>query len=664
MADYILQDPKVAAMFRSMAEMASQMPQAGSIRMVKNTLNGGELSPELGARFDQQRYATGCHACLNMIPLPQGGAMRRPGFKAMSQAQGGAQTRLLPFVFSARESRLLEFFPKDGQVSLAVWLNPQNRIDTGLIIPWQSQWLWQAQFCQSADTIYCAHASFKPGKLMRYADNSWAYQTINWLPQTPAPAIASIYHSDEAGQSGSQVRNTYVATAVNGASGEESMPSAPFSHTTWPLSSTFYNTITVTPVAGASEYRVYKLKGGVYGFIGRITEGTSFEDRNIGADTEDTPPAYRDPFQGPGDYPSLVFLHQQRLGFASSNNRPLTFWLSQAGAYENMSASLPPDADDAIEATLAGSDASRIVWTQSDRTGLAFGTEGGEWLLVASDGAALTPQDLSFQPQTFYGSEPNLGVLRAGGALLYAQKGANAVREFGYSFSEDRYQSSDLTLLARHMLKGHGITSWAWQTEPYGIAWLALTSGSLLGLTYLREHDVIAWHRHNTPNGKILSLTVVPNFASQDTLIILCQRSHDGATEYWLEYLDDDGAAEKDGPYQQDFTGLLIPCLGEAQMEGGSTWAMVKKINSIKCRVYACHPFKAKVTSQDRPDGDWKPVPHSRNPKYSQDVSDWACPISAGFRENCRLHLALDKPGVILGISCAMELADQSGGQG
>ena len=43
-----------------------------------------------------------------------------------------------------------------------------------------------------------------------------------------------------------------------------------------------------------------------------------------------------------------------------------------------MAASVPPKDDDAMEVTLAATQANRIVWLQPDRTSLAFGTEGSE----------------------------------------------------------------------------------------------------------------------------------------------------------------------------------------------------------------------------------------------------------------------------------------------
>lgn len=79
----------------------------GSLHLVKNSLNGGELSPELGARYDQQRAVMGCRSLYNMAVLPWGGVTKRPPMRMLAGA-ASSRVRLLPFVFSQEESRILE----------------------------------------------------------------------------------------------------------------------------------------------------------------------------------------------------------------------------------------------------------------------------------------------------------------------------------------------------------------------------------------------------------------------------------------------------------------------------------------------------------------------------------------------------------------------------
>jgi len=45
------------------------------------SFNAGELSPQIDARIDVEKYGSGCRHLENMIPLIYGGVERRPGTK-------------------------------------------------------------------------------------------------------------------------------------------------------------------------------------------------------------------------------------------------------------------------------------------------------------------------------------------------------------------------------------------------------------------------------------------------------------------------------------------------------------------------------------------------------------------------------------------------------
>ena len=69
------------------------------------------------------------------------------------------------------------------------------------------------------------------------------------------------------------------------------------------------------------------------------------------------------------------------------------------------------------------------------------------------------------------------------------------IREFAYRFESDAYLAPDMTLLAEH-ITGKGIVDVDYAQEPDSIYWAVRKDGALLGMTYQREEDVIAWHRH------------------------------------------------------------------------------------------------------------------------------------------------------------------------
>jgi hypothetical protein len=60
---------------------------------------------------------------------------------------------------------------------------------------------------------------------------------------------------------------------------------------------------------------------------------------------------------------------------------------------------------------------------------------------------------------------------------------------------ENGYTAPDMTILAEHITRG-GITDMAYQQEPDSIVWCLRADGTLLGMTYRREEQVVAWHKH------------------------------------------------------------------------------------------------------------------------------------------------------------------------
>ena len=104
-------------------------------------------------------------------------------------------------------------------------------------------------------------------------DDDWRFETVDWMPGIAAPTIVeAVPVGNIPNGENSRTNYSYVATAVDGTTGEESMPSPVVTvENVAPLSQSYYIRITISPVEGASEYRIYKKKGGVYGYIGRIT---------------------------------------------------------------------------------------------------------------------------------------------------------------------------------------------------------------------------------------------------------------------------------------------------------------------------------------------------------------------------------------------------------
>lgn len=699
----------------------------------QNVLNGGEISPLLRGRVDQPRYNTGAREMLNMVPMPQGGTTRRPGTRYLGTAKSQT-SRLVPFVFSETQGRILEF----GDKTMRVWLPDGKLVSSGsepyvVSTPFAASDLRAVRFAQSADVVYFAHSSYPPCKLSRYSDNDWRWTTLTFMPsiaapQQPALQILDKRADDDKPKNPSRTDYNYLVTAIDGETGEESSASPAATIEAEALNSVDYHIrITWPAVSGASEYRIYKKKTGVFGFIGRaskddtITATTTlqyYDDKNIGADTEDTPIEHKNPFEGSGNYPSQVFFHQQRLGFAATANRPITFWLSRTGDFESMASSVPPKDDDAIEVTLAATQANRIVWLQPDRNALAFGTEGSEWTLQSSEGVVLTPSTVSFQLQTTNGGEGTVSALSVGGGVLYVQRGSGAVREFAYNYSADKYLGQDLTILARHIIKDRDITAWAYQQEPYSTLWCVLSDGTFAGLTYMKEQDVIGWHRHTT-DGSILDVAVIPG-TPDDQVWFLVRRAGGVFVERLESFFDSDNLDDAffldsslhySGEAVDTFSGLghlsgrtvqvfadggtidgltvsaggelklkspaksvhiglpytsrVIPNLPEVQTQQGWTLMHNRKISAVRVRTYRSMSFLAGIAGNLSPivDRHIRGGAFSVRPFFS-DGTDLNMETCGGWSSESPLVFEVSSatPLTILAIVTTMDIAPYAGG--
>ena len=145
-----------------------------------NNFNGGEVSPYLYAREDVDGiYNKSCLKMENFIPLPYGGATRRPATKFLGTSNSG-KVRLIPFTFSVTENYLLEF----GNLYVRVWKNDSPHQSGGadilLSTPYTTADLDDIQFTQSADILFTAHKNYAPQEIKRLSDTIWSMSEVQW----------------------------------------------------------------------------------------------------------------------------------------------------------------------------------------------------------------------------------------------------------------------------------------------------------------------------------------------------------------------------------------------------------------------------------------------------------------------------------------------------
>ena len=233
-------------------------------------------------------------------------------------------------------------------------------------------------------------------------------------------------------------------------------------------------------------------------------------------------------------YPVCGTFFENRLALAGTAAYPDTVWGSVSGDYENFTPG--SDASDSYEFTLGGKQVNVIRWIES-RDYLILGTMAGEWRLGPEDtGTALTPTNVIAKQQTTYGCANYIPVT-IGSSTMFLQRAGRKIREFTYKFETDGFVAPDMTILAEHISKG-GIVGMAYQQEPASILWCIRDDGVLIGLTYMRDEDVIGWHRHPMGTAEVESIAVIPG-SGYDELWAVIKRTINGATVRYVEMLEE-----------------------------------------------------------------------------------------------------------------------------
>ena len=479
----------------------------------------GELSPRLDGRNDLAKYSAGCATVENMVIYPHGAAARRPGTQFVASVKTpAAKTRLIPFEFSTEQTYILEF----GNQYIRFYRNNGQIESSGspyeISTPYLTAELFDIKFAQSADVMYITHPNHQTRKLSRTGHTSWTLAAVEFTngpyldANITATTITSSAHTVGTGR-------TFTASAVTGINSGSGF---------------------LTTDVG----RQIRFRDG-YGIITARTNTTVVTVEiliDMGSSSSSTDWSLGS-FSTTTGFPSCVSFFEQRLVFAASINNPQTVYFSKSGDYENMDANIGGTVadDDAIIYTIASNQVNAIRFLTSART-LIIGTAGGEFVVSGGgDNNAVTPTNIMIKKQSNHGAA-NVDAISVGNATLFLQRAKRKIRELAYNFDVDGYIAPDLTILAEHITEGN-VVEMAYQEEPLAIIWCVRGDGQLIALTYQREQEVVAWHRHiiggvfGTGNAVCESVAVIPTDDSEYELYMIVKRTINGATTRYVEYL-------------------------------------------------------------------------------------------------------------------------------
>ena len=549
-------------------------------RTFKQAFSGGEISPEMFGRIADNKFQQGAATMRNFIAKPQGPAQNRPGFAYVNAVKNSAKsTRLLSFTFNTVQTMVIEMgdqyfrFHTQGQTLLysdgSAWSNSTNytvgdiakhsgtnyyaktahsnsqppngtnwyalpaNLTYEIPHPYLEAELFDVHYVQSADVMTLVHPNHAPRELRRLGATKWELKVIDFGTPLAAPtgvSVSAYIPSSTSTNSDTYQDHNYVVTAVKASLVDESNQSSTATVSNNIFVTGARNTISWNAVSGAARYRVYKDQGGIFGYIGETTT-TSIVDDNIGPDFSQTPPIHENDFVGSNNYPGAVSYFEQRRVFAGTNNAPQNIWMTKSGTESNMSFGLPIRDDDRIEFRVAAREANTIRHI-IPLTQMLLLTGSAEWRVTSVNNDAITPTSISVKPQSYVGADNSQPVI-VNNSLVYAAARGGHIRELGYNWQANGFVTGDLSLRAPHLFDNFTIKDMALSKAPIPIVWAVSSNGKLLGLTYVPEQALGAWHQHDT-DGTFESVACVSE-GNDDVTYCVIKRTVNGDVVRYIE---------------------------------------------------------------------------------------------------------------------------------
>lgn len=487
----------------------------------------GEISPLMRGRVDTELYAYALETCENFVPINEGPLVKRPGFEYICDADPSS-TWLSAFRFSVTQEYVIEW----GELQARFFTNG-GRIETApgvayeVVTPYPAADAADLDFQQSYDRLYIDHPGYAPGYLLRTGAAAFSY-------------AATVLKNGPFKDQNTDKSVTVSVNAASGSgitiSASDAIFAAGHVGALFEIEALDYSDIPAWE-AGAkdivigyrcrSDGKVYEaqnanIAGSIVpthdegtewdGVDGDKVDGTSgnygikwkFLYRRQGraritavagdglsatadvelrlADSLTSVASYRwahQAFSAEEGWPSLVLnwggrqLHFK--DFLVCGSVVGDFGGGQVN-FEARTSSDRTAADLAFRRSIAAEDPP--LWAAGDRK-ILVGTASKEMALGPVNAqAALSGDNISAEPQSFYGCE-SVRPVQVGVNTIFVERGGRRLRAGNYDFSSDRYQAADMTAAARHVTSS-GIVQLAYQRIPYALLYAVRQDGQLV----------------------------------------------------------------------------------------------------------------------------------------------------------------------------------------
>lgn len=272
------------------------------MKKTQRSFSGGQIDKDLTGRQDLNKYSQGCLVLENFKVRKQGNIIKRSGtdlvcdFTDIFTDDSIKNAKIIPIIQERENGYYILFTggrafivsPEGMRMEDGTWSrHPYSAQGIYSIeVPFADRDLKMLDWCQSGDTIFFAHRSYPPCKIV-CAEGKLAYERIIFRQGSGTPPrIKSVTKlGDKWTGTGGTVHIEYAVTAVK--DGVETGMSAPFAteySAPWDTSCSIRIDIDTDSLAPDSWdcFYVYKKESDVFGLIGTTSRQTAFVDVSDG----------------------------------------------------------------------------------------------------------------------------------------------------------------------------------------------------------------------------------------------------------------------------------------------------------------------------------------------------------------------------------------------
>ena len=240
-------------------------------------------------------------------------------------------------------------------------------------------------------------------------------------------------------------------------------------------------------------------------------------------------------------YPQTVCFFQDRLCFAATRKQPFMLWMSRSGDYPNFSVEKVSGTvtdDSAIALSVVTRNQSSVKHLLAVKDMMVL-TDGNELTISGSD--TVTPSKATVQLQTSRGASGVFPIM-VGNRVIFVQRRGETVRDMGYSLESDSYNGMDLTLLAKHLMRGKTITTSAYMQEPDSRIYFVISDGTINCLAYMQDQKVYAWS-HLITDGEYIAACNIEQ-TNEDSIYVAVKRTVNKEDKVYIERMCNQGESE------------------------------------------------------------------------------------------------------------------------